>query len=130
MPTLNVKRDSGYADSIRAYKLFLDGIYLDKIRPGETKTYEISSGEHTIHGKIDWCSTSRLVFHADDTPQSFEIYSKLRGRRLFTAFLAIFNPQGWIGMRQSNDLLDRDSLHEEQEEGEQDASSNGGNAPV
>ena len=99
MPSLTVRRDSGYADSMRAYKLLLDGAEIGKIASGESKSFEVTPGEHTIQAKIDWCSTTPLSFTAENDEAAFEIFSKLRGFRILGAIIAIFMPRDYIGIK-------------------------------
>jgi hypothetical protein len=99
MPSLTVRRDSGYADSIRAYKLLLDGTEIGRIASGESKSFEVTPGEHTLQAKIDWCSTKPVSFTTEDEETAFEVFSKLRGFRIFGAIIAIFNPRGYIGIK-------------------------------
>jgi hypothetical protein len=122
MPTLIINRDSGYADSLRAYKLLLDGHEVGKIRGGESKSFTVSAGEHTIRAKIDWCSSPSESFVAADETVSFEVFSKLRGIRLLGAIFAIFNPNGYIGIRRLNTLQSNATY--QKEEGEQDVHGN------
>jgi len=54
---LTVVRDSGYADRLRAYKIVLDGVVIGMIGNGETKTFPIVPGPHSLSLKIDWCGS-------------------------------------------------------------------------
>jgi len=103
MPNVTINRDSGYADSIRRYKVFLNGTLVGKIASGQSQTFDIAPGDHTLQVKIDWSSTPKMSFRVADEPIAFECFSKLRGPRLFLALFAIFNPRGWIGIRRLED---------------------------
>ncbi len=107
MPNVTIIRDSGYADSIRRYKGFLDGALVGKIASGESQTFDVLPGDHTVQVKIDWCSTPKVPFQAAEEPVAFECFSKLRGLRLPLAVLAIFNPKGWIGIRRLENATGR-----------------------
>jgi quinol monooxygenase YgiN len=54
MPILEIRRDSGYADRIRAYEVWVDDAAVGKIRDGEVKQFTVSSGDHELRIKIDW----------------------------------------------------------------------------
>ena len=105
MPKVTLQRDSGYADSIRRYKVFLDGNFILNIASGESQTFDVLPGEHTIQVKIDWGSTPRVPFRAAEEPVVFKCFSKLRGPRLILAPLAVFNPRGRIGIRRVVDVV-------------------------
>ncbi|MBC3860507.1 hypothetical protein H8K32_00200 [Undibacterium jejuense] len=84
---LIVSRDSGYADSLRAYAVLIDGVKIGEIRNAETKEFSIEPGRHNISAKIDWCRTSALDFTAKEGEQlSFVVSSNLRGLRLLLIF--------------------------------------------
>jgi hypothetical protein len=112
MPTVIVKRDSGYADSIRSYKVFLDGALLGKVAPGQSQSFNVSSGDHVIQAKIDWASTPPVPFRLEEKPVTFECYSKLRGPRLMAACFAMFNPRGWIGIKRLEDAAQREGSNQ------------------
>ena len=47
-------------DVLRTYKVVIDGTEVGDIRRGETKTFDVSPGEHEIHLEIDWATSRRL----------------------------------------------------------------------
>jgi hypothetical protein len=95
---LTLKRDSGYADRARAYKVVLDGKVIGEIRNGEEKTFEISSGAHELVIKIDWCSSNTINFNHVSTTR-FNCGSNLRGAKIFLALIYVFflrNQYVWL----------------------------------
>ncbi len=83
---LIVSRDSGYADKLRAYVIFVDGKKVGTIRNGETQKFPIATGAHVICAGIDWCKTDLLRFTVSDGESpAFQVRSNLRGSRLFLA---------------------------------------------
>ena len=52
---IRLKRDSGYADRMRAYKVILDGKEVTKIRNGQQIELDVAPGNHEVYLKIDWC---------------------------------------------------------------------------
>jgi hypothetical protein len=87
MPTtITISRDSGYADRLRDYRVLIDRIEVAGIGNGETKTLEVSPGEHDLSLKIDWCRSNAVSFEisADQTVK-FCCGSNLRGPRLVLA---------------------------------------------
>ena len=86
MPRISVTRDSGYADALRAYQVVLDGRELGDLRPGETRTFDVAPGAHTLTMKIDWCGSKPLeIALAPDETAHFRAESNLRGIRLMLA---------------------------------------------
>jgi hypothetical protein len=81
MTNLTVARDSGYADRLRAYKIVLDGVVVGTIRNGETKTFSIVPGHHSLSLKIDWCGSKPVKFAAADG-MSVTFDAKNHGRSL------------------------------------------------
>ena len=103
MPTLQLSRDSGFTDLLRAYKVLIDGEEVGGIRNGQCKEFEVSVGSHTLEVQIDWCTTGPLQFTAYESQEIFRVFSKLRGWRFLLSGGALFNPNGWIGLERSND---------------------------
>lgn len=81
--SLKIVRDSGYADSIRAYDVVIDGQKAGELRDGEIKEFPISCGQHRVSLKIDWCGSKTIQFTAaDENELTFCARSSLRGPRL------------------------------------------------
>ena len=60
---LILKRENAkWADTIRAYKVVIDGSVVGKIFDGETKEYPLSDGIHSLKLKIDWCCSKTVQF--------------------------------------------------------------------
>ncbi len=102
MPTLQLTRDSGFADLLRAYKVLIDGEDVGVIRNGQCREFEVSAGSHALEVRIDWCTTGEQQFTAHDSPEVFRVFSKLRGWRFLFSGGAMFNPNGWIGLERSD----------------------------
>ena len=86
--------------------MFLDGTLLGKIAPGQSQSFDVSTGDHTIQAKIDWASTPQVPFHLEEKPVTFECYNKLRGLCLLWACLAMFNPRAWISIKRLEDATE------------------------
>ncbi len=89
MPTLTVRRDRGWADCFRAYRVLVDGIEIGKLPPGGTLHHEISNDAHVVEAKIDWCGSSPLALEASENDRTVVVRSALRGFRLFLALLYV-----------------------------------------
>jgi len=61
MPTLKIKRSNEFVNYTRNIGIYIDKNKVGKIANGETKEFEIPSGEHIIKAKIDWCGSNKLI---------------------------------------------------------------------
>lgn len=86
---IRIKRDSGYADRIRAYKVVLDGDVIAEIRNGQQLELDVPPGRHRLHLKIDWCRSNYVDFEASENTIEFECGSNLRGFKILLALLYI-----------------------------------------
>lgn len=87
-----VKRDSGYADKFRKYKVFIDDKLVAKIADGEEKEFSVDKGKHVIYCKNGLYKT-RLITVEDNGKDSIRLscVNNLRGAKVqlavFYAFL-------------------------------------------
>ncbi len=80
---IKIKRDSGYADKIRAYMIVLDGNVVGEINDGQQVELDVSRGMHELFLKIDWCRSNIEQFENDGrTAIEFNCGSNLRGWRI------------------------------------------------
>jgi len=86
---ISIKRDSGYADRLRAYQIVLDGQTVGELRNGEELKLGASPGRHQLYVKIDWCRSPIVDFDDDGGLVSFDCGSSLRGWRLFLVLLYV-----------------------------------------
>ena len=61
---ITIRRDSGYADRFRSYRIMIDGEERGEIGNGETVTIRIEPGRHRLSLKIDWCGSPTVEFDA------------------------------------------------------------------
>src|SRR5579864_8594047 len=103
MSTLRIKRDSSYADHLRAYSVIVDGNRVGEIKNGETRDFPILPGQHQLRLNIDWCGSNTIDFVASDSDVlEFSSRSNLRGLKLLAAFWYLLAaPSSWI-------ILERD----------------------
>jgi hypothetical protein len=99
--TLVLKRDSGYADRIRQYRVLLDDQEIGQIGDGEEKRFDVPSGQHALAVKIDWCCTPSCSFSArDGDTVIFECGSNLRGAFLGAAlYYGLFARSQYLWLR-------------------------------
>ena len=84
---IRIKRDTGYADRLRAYKVVLDGNVVGEIKNGQQVEFDVAPGKHQLNLKIDWCRSNIVDFEVNQDNVEFECGNNLRG---FKVLLAIF----------------------------------------
>jgi hypothetical protein len=86
MPILEIRRDSGYADRLRAYEVLVDSAVVGELRDGEVKQFPIATGDHELRIKIDWCGSIPVKFNVGEGEvAAFEANSALRGGAIMGA---------------------------------------------
>lgn len=100
-PTLLIRRSKSYSDSLRSYKVFIDGNEVGLIKNGMESRFCVAPGEHLIHLKIDWCKTPRQKFSISYGEEAtFECGSNVKGVKLLLApIYALFLPSSWICLK-------------------------------
>ncbi|MGB8193708.1 MAG: hypothetical protein WCF67_17380 [Chitinophagaceae bacterium] len=66
MATLQISRESEYANRFRKINIILDGKKVGELANGESKDFEITEGVHTLHATIDWCGSNPVSFTIAD----------------------------------------------------------------
>lgn len=99
--TVTLKRDSGYVDRLRDYRVLLDGTEIGRIGNGATKSFEIPPGRHRLSVKIDWCASDEIEFQAvQDRTIAFNCSSPLRGAKpLFVLYYVLFARRKYLCLR-------------------------------
>jgi len=101
MGKIVLKRDSGYADRARKYKLICNGKVLGTILNGETKEFITEQTDLELFLKIDWCRSNKLKIHLEKN-QIKSIYcgSSLREvKLLFGMIYALFMPHKYLWVK-------------------------------
>ncbi len=60
------RRDVGYVDRLRAYKVLIDDEHRGTIGRGQTLTLDVAPGRHTVMLKIDWARSQKLNVDVGD----------------------------------------------------------------
>lgn len=60
--TIIINRKSAWNNRARKMGIYLDGQKLDTIGNGETKEFDVPTGEHTLRAKIDWLGSRDVHF--------------------------------------------------------------------
>ena len=96
-----VKRDRGFADFARKYKIVLNGEEVGSIKNGGLFELELLPGIYTMKLKVDWCGSHPLTFEIiENTVKNFECGSNLRGKKIFSASKIMYkSPNEWIWLK-------------------------------
>lgn len=86
---IRIKRDSGFADRLRAYKVVLDGEVIGEISNDQQIELDAAPGKHQIQLKIDWCTSNRVDFEKDQDIVEFECGSSMRGFKILLSILYV-----------------------------------------
>lgn len=97
-----VRRDSGWCDSLRDYRILLDGVTAAKISDGQTIELDASPGLHTLQARIDWQRTDLIEFTLGERPATFDVFSKVRGPKLWLSIVFALIPGMWIGIKRAD----------------------------
>jgi hypothetical protein len=85
---IKIKRDSGYVDRLRAYKVVLDGNVVGEVKNGQQIEVDAPQGKHELVLKIDWCRSNSVEFESDGSSDvEFECGSNLRGLKIFLSIV-------------------------------------------
>jgi hypothetical protein len=62
---LEIRREGGHRmDRRRAYRVFVDGDLVGRIRQGESRVFEVEPGLRSVQLRVDWCRSRRLAVDA------------------------------------------------------------------
>lgn len=64
MPLVRFQRSRQLADSLRSYRLFVDGSLVGTIGQDSVVEVEVLHGPHEVIARIDWCSCNALQIEA------------------------------------------------------------------
>lgn len=53
-----------FRDRFRSYRVVIDGRRVGRLPFGETREFEITSGEHALQVRLDWTGSPRLTLQA------------------------------------------------------------------
>ena len=103
MSMLKLSRTSEFANWLRAYKIFIDGSEVARIRNGKEVTLDVPAGRHSMHLEIDWCSSNAVEFEMGDADLDFECGSNFTGWQLFRGVGKVVTDRGaylWLRLKQ------------------------------
>ena len=97
MPTITISRGGGWADRFRSYTVVIDGRHLDLLRPRESRSFEVSFGQHHVQllaGPLYGSPVLRV--HVDVRGVALTCGSN---KRLSAALFQMARPDGLIWLR-------------------------------
>jgi hypothetical protein len=97
MPTITISRGGGWADRFRAYTVVIDGQQLDLIRPNQSRSFEVSFGQHHVQllaGPLYGSPVLRV--HVDAQGVTLACGSN---KRISAALFQMTRPDGLIWLR-------------------------------
>jgi hypothetical protein len=104
LATLRITRGKYYTDSLRAYKIIIDGETAGRIKRNEVIEVPITPGLHKVVLKIDWCRSNELEVKIEER-QSLDLVcgSPMTGWRiLLHPIYGIFLRNRYLWLRESN----------------------------
>jgi hypothetical protein len=108
MPFLILKREKGWADRYRSYKILLDGIKIAKIKRGEELRLPIDVGQHSLQAKIDMCCSRPISITVSQRDVSIAVKSGIaksdikNSPELLTLLFTFYRRREWIILEQEN----------------------------
>lgn len=60
MAKINIIRTNEWNNRGREIGIYIDGQKAGTIANGETKEFQVSTGQHQLYAKIDWCSSQEF----------------------------------------------------------------------
>ena len=75
---LTITRERRFAYSARRYKVFIDDIHVGDIRNGETVSFVVENGKHSIDVRVDWFGSEKVYFEKNDDLTRFDFVVDFR----------------------------------------------------
>ncbi|MCL2388377.1 MAG: hypothetical protein FWC89_12660 [Defluviitaleaceae bacterium] len=86
---IRITRDDSYADKLRAYEIWIDGVYRGSINRNETMEFAVERGRHAVCAKIDWCGSDTIFVEVGDSVVNMEVGSELTGWKMLLSLVYI-----------------------------------------
>lgn len=92
---VTIVRGTAYVDRLRAYKVMVDGNEVGRIKNGETQSFPVAAGSHTLQLKIDWASSPDVGF--DVAPGGEATFAcRPKGNAMTSMLYALFTRKAYI----------------------------------
>jgi len=89
MATIKIKRTNDYVNSLRDYRLFIDGQKIGTIGNNQIKEFDIPIGHHSLIAKIDWCSSPDFSFETNGNDSKILLLGGKRSWRWLMPLISI-----------------------------------------
>ena len=94
---IKLKRDTGWADFLRPYKVLVDGKMVGEIKDGATESFAVPDDANALVLKIDWCTSNEVTLNLGEAELNFSCGSSLRGLKVFLGlFYVIFRKNQYL----------------------------------
>jgi hypothetical protein len=102
---IRINRQAAYwRDTLRAYKVVVDGEEVGRIRDGETLDFVVPPGSHRLRLKIDWTGSKELTFLVRHGEIRSFSSSPFQGLAIVTLLRSIFQHDRYITLRDDGSL--------------------------
>jgi hypothetical protein len=90
MAKIKIKRTNEWNNWTRQIGVYMDNQKIGTILNGETKEFDVPSGQHTVRAKIDWCGSKNLTIQTNENEiKTVTISSFKFGRYLMPGFAGL-----------------------------------------
>jgi hypothetical protein len=98
---LIVKRPNQYADKIRRYRIYVDGLRVGTLKALDELPLDVSVGEHEVVARIDWCRSNVLKVNVrTQEPTEVEVSSNaMNGAAFLVLYYITFGYSKYLSLR-------------------------------
>lgn len=90
MAKIKIKRTNEWNNRTRQIGVYLDNNKIGTILNGETKEFNVPSGQHTVRAKIDWCGSKDLTCQINENEIKIVTISSFKyGNYLMPGFVGL-----------------------------------------
>lgn len=89
MPDLVITRSSDFLNKYKDIKILVDGTAVGTIADGETKIFDIPTGEHVIKAKMDWRGSTESKFTVPKDGKLTLNLAGFKGQKIILVLAAI-----------------------------------------
>jgi hypothetical protein len=102
---LVVRRADRYADQLGQYRVIVDGREIGRVANGESTSFQVDPGKHTIQLRIQWCASPPLEF--ESTPGATVVVEcSAPDADLFVLWRTLFRRKRYISVSLATDSVD------------------------
>jgi hypothetical protein len=102
---LVVRRADRYADQLGQYRVIVDGRDIGRVANGQTTSFKVDPGKHTIQLRIQWCASQPLEF--ESTPGAAVVVEcSAPDADVFALWRTLFRRKRYISVRLAADPAD------------------------